>query len=59
MRRVKKELTPEQWRNVTEKHDTTDIFTAQEVCGYGVYCERYYAQDGKYFVEYSVGDSCD
>ena len=59
MRRVKRELTPEQYRNVTEKHDATGIFTAQEVMGYGVYCERYFQEGGKYFVEYSVGDSCD
>lgn len=59
MRRVKRELTPEQYRNVIDKHDTSGIFTAQEVMGYGVYCERYFQEDGKYFVEFSLGDSCD
>lgn len=60
MRRVKKELTPQQYHNVIAKHDTTGIFTAQEVMGYGVYCERYFQdKDGKYYVEYSVGDGCD
>lgn len=59
MKRIKREITPLQYHNVVAKHDTTDIFTAQEVCGYGVYCERYFQEDGKYYVEFSLGDSCD
>ena len=61
MRKVTRELTPEQYHNVIDKHDTSGIFSAQEVMGYGVYCERYFnnKETGKYYVEYSVGDSCD
>ena len=56
---IKREITEEQFKKAVNEHDVTDIFTAQEVCGYGVYCERYYAQDGKYFVSYQLGSSCD
>lgn len=61
MNRIKREITKEQFVNVMENHDTSDIFTTQEVMGYGVYCDRYFQdkETGKYYVEYSVGDSCD
>lgn len=61
MKRIKRELTEEQYRRVIEKKDVSGIFTAQEVLGYGVYCERYFQdkEDGKYYVSFNLGDSCD
>jgi len=61
MKMIKRELTPEQWENVTLRHDTTGIFKPQEVMGYGVYSERYFQdkEDGKYYVEFYLGDSSD
>lgn len=39
--------------------DTSRVFTADEIYGYGVYSTHTYEEDGKCYVEYSVGDSCD
>lgn len=54
-----KEITEKQFRKATEEHDATDIFSIQEVCGYGIYGEYYYKKDGKYYVKYQIGTSCD
>ena len=60
MRRVTRELTPEQYHNVIDKHDTSGIFSAQEVMGYGVYNMHFIAtSEGKYLVSFDLGDSCD
>lgn len=58
-RTITKEITKEQYDRVMKEHDATDIFTVQEVCGYGVYNERYYPMDDKYYVSYQLGNSCD
>ena len=55
----KREITQEQYINATVNHNTTDIFTDSEVMGYGVYCEHYYEEDGKYYVNFYMGTSCD
>ena len=54
-----REITEEQYKKATEEHDSTGIFSQAEVCGYGVYCERYYTEGGKYFVSFILGSSCD
>lgn len=59
MREIEREITEEQYRKATEEHDATGIFSEAEVIGYGVYCTRYYKHDGKYFVKYELGSSCD
>lgn len=61
MQMIKREITPEQYHNVIVKHDTSGIFKPQEVMGYGVYSERYFQdkEDGKYYVEFCLGNSCD
>jgi len=59
MKSKTKEITEEQYIQATEHHNVDGIFSFGEVCGYGVYNERYYAQDGKYFVSYMLGDNCD
>lgn len=55
----KREITEEQYKNATEKHDSTDIFSYSEICGYGVYSTRYFEEDGKYYVSFELGSSCD
>ena len=36
-----------------------EIFTAAELCGYGIYGARLYEKDEKYYVYYTMGSSCD
>lgn len=59
MKRVIRELTKEKYIQATEYRNAAGIFTPQEVMGYGVYNERYYEKDGKYFVSFNLGDGCD
>lgn len=59
MRRIKREISREQFINVMENHDSSDIFTTQEILGYGIYQKRFYEQDGKYYADFMLGDSCD
>lgn len=56
---IKREITKEQAENVIHHNNWEGIFDISEVCGYGVYGERVREEDGKYYVEYSRGDSCD
>lgn len=59
MKTITREITKEQYINATEKHDAKGIFTAQESMGYGIYGERFYERNGKYYVSFMMGDSCD
>ena len=54
-----RELTKEQYTNVIENHDASGIFSESEVMGYGVYDDKYYEKDGKYYVEFTLGSSCE
>jgi len=56
---IKREITKEQAEKVIHENDWSNIFSQSEVCGYGVYGERVREEDGKYYVEYYRGDSCD
>lgn len=56
---IKREITKEQYERVTMHHDAKGIFTESEVMGYGVYCDRYFEENGKYYVEFVLGSSCD
>lgn len=55
----KREITKEQYINATVNHIAADVFTDSEVMGYGVYCEKYFEEDGKYYVSFYLGSSCD
>lgn len=59
MRTIHKEITKEQYFNATENHNYAGIFSAKEICGYGVYGEHFFKHEDKYFVTYQLGDSCD
>lgn len=54
-----REITEEQYKNVKERQDASGIFSEAEVLGYGIYQERYYEKDGKYYVDFEMGTSCD
>lgn len=59
MKTIIKQITEEQYNRAINEHDVSGVFSQQEVCGYGVYSERFYQQDGKCFVSYQLGSSCD
>ena len=39
--------------------DEEKIWDISERCGYGIYNDQVFEKDGKYFVEYDRGESCD
>lgn len=40
--------------------DMEKVFTQAQLCGYGVYYTQVRAgKDGKYYVEFDMGDTCD
>lgn len=55
----KREITKEQYDRAVNDHDTSGIFTDSEVMGYGVYSTEFIEENGKYFVTYELGDTCD
>lgn len=59
LERIKREITKEQYERATQEHDARGIFTDSEVMGYGVYGTKYAEENGKYYVTYSLGSSCD
>ena len=63
--RGKREITKEQYeRGMANKgwltsEDSMSVFSEAERWGYGVYCAMVKAEDGKYYVTYDMGTSCD
>ena len=41
------------------KEDEEKVFSVSEIYGYGVYCPIVHEEDGKYYVYFKLGDSCD
>jgi len=39
--------------------DTKKVFSQSELLGYGIYNAYVHEKDGKYFIKYDQGDSCD
>ena len=56
---IRREITKEQAEKVIHEKDWSDIFDVSEVYGYGVYGERVREENGKYYVEFYRGESCD
>ena len=60
-----REITKDQYdramqnRGYLTNADKDDVFSVAELCGYGVYGAIVFEKDGKYYVGYSIGDSCD
>ena len=61
MRDCKRKITEEQAQNIIERNDWSGIFSMEEVCGYGVYCQELHKDEktGEYYVTFSMGSSCD
>ena len=64
MRDCKREITKEQFdraddRGYLAQQDYLKIFDESERMGYGVYADRVFEKDGKYYVSFEMGDSCD
>lgn len=65
MKEYTREITKEQYENalsnnmyITES-DKYDIFSDSERLGYGVYSPIAHEADGRYYVWFHLGDSCD
>lgn len=54
-----REITKEQYIEAVEHHKARGIFTESEVMGYGVYDSKFYEENGKYYVDFTLGGSCD
>lgn len=65
MRNIKREISKEIYDRAMANHgqitkdDTDSVYSISEVMGYGVYSERVLEEDGKYYVSFQMGDSCD
>lgn len=61
MKRITKELTQEQYLQLTETGDLSNILSPQELCGYGVYNVSSYkdSKSGRYYMTFDLGSSCD
>ena len=55
---VNREITKEEYDKANEKGPYS-LIPESIVMGYGVYGAEVYEEDGKYFLSYSRGDSCD
>lgn len=62
---IKREISKEIYdrtkanNNCMSKEDTREVFSISELCGYGVYGERLVEDDGKYYIEFYRGSTCD
>ena len=60
MGNYEKELTQEQWERYWKGDlKKSELFSEAAIMGYGVYLGKPYEKDGKYFLPYSMGNSCD
>ena len=65
---LKKEISKEIFDKCTKMRNGTyqlspedykKVFTDSERCGYGIYCDYCIEKDGKYYVIYDKGETCD
>lgn len=60
-----KEITKEMYELAMKNHGRipnnkkVEVFGIAIVCGYGLYGNEVYEENGKYFVRYDCGSSCD
>ena len=60
-----KEITEDQYKRAISngkcltKEDKQEVFTEKELYGYGIYSTQVYAENGKTYVQYVRGDTCD
>ena len=46
-------------RRYIASKDLEKIWSISELCGYGIYGDQVYEENGKYFVKYWRGSTCD
>ena len=46
-------------RGIVPEHLETKYFSPTILRGYGLYGTRVYTRDGKYYLDYNTGSSCD
>lgn len=61
---IKREITKEKYEKIMEKNgfvssNDSEIFDDWEIWGYGVYSPKALEEDGKYYVKFERGSSCD
>lgn len=65
LKECSKPITAEQYKRAAQnrghitKEDYNDVFTESERFGYGVYSDKVYEENGKFFVWYETGTHCD
>lgn len=56
----KREITKDQYdRYFKGELDKSELHSEAEIYGYGVYWGNPYEKDGKYYMPYYMGDSCE
>ena len=62
----KREITEEMYNRAINEHggylaseDESKVFSVCEICGYGVYGMRVFKEDGKFYVHFWMGSTCD
>lgn len=62
---IHREIDREQYNRAVENNghiaqrDQKSVFTASEIYGYGVYYDTVYSKNGRFFVMFNRGESCD
>lgn len=65
MKQSKKEISQEVYERavahsgIITGEDYCKVYSPQEYLGYGVYSQRVFKENDKYFVQYELGDTCD
>ena len=59
IREISKEVYDEAVLHHGYIQDRSKVFTPAECFGYGIYNDRVFERDGKYYVNFEMGESCD
>ena len=65
MTRCRREISKDIYDRAVENRgfiisqDAKNVFTVSELIGYGVYGDQVFEEDGKFYVGYMLGSSCD
>lgn len=58
-REISKEIYDRSERGYLKGPDYQKVFSQSELMGYGVYNDKVYEEDGKYYISFELGSSCD
>lgn len=62
---IHREIDREQYNRAVDNNghiapcDHENVFTASELYGYGVYSDTVYSKNGRFYVMFNRGESCD